>query len=114
MLSDELISGSLAKKISVSNKVTTRLGRDGSRFFVEIPEELNHADDPELLDCELDCYFIEDGYQEDYEYLEHQREAVEEIFDFSESMARSEEEGWFYSNYDGGCENNVVDPSSES
>ena len=39
--------------------------------------------------------------------------ALEEKFDYSESVARSEEDGWFYDKTDGDWENNLTDPDSE-
>ena len=103
----------LAKDISVTNNVTIKFGRKGSGFFVDIPDELDQGDEPDSIEYELEDYSVEDSYVEDHDYQETQREIREEIFDYADSMARSEEDGWFYDTTEGGWENNLVDPNSD-
>ncbi|WP_108946472.1 hypothetical protein [Shewanella halifaxensis] len=103
----------LAKDISVTHNVTIKFGRKESGFFVDIPDELDQGDEPESIEYELEDYAVEDSYVEDHNYQETLREIREEISDYADSMARSEEDGWFYDNTDGDWENNLVDSNSD-
>ena len=90
---------------------TILFGRKDSVFYVDIPHEIEDSNE----DCELSEERIPESttyFKEDHDYLEAQREVIEDVSDFAESMARSEEDGWFYDNTDGDWENNLVDPSS--
>lgn len=91
-----------AKNLAAKHEIPITFGRRENSFYVEIPEGLVILDDDE------EEYFPEEyNYQDDYDYQETQREIREEIWDYAESMARSEEEGWFHPDREGSWEDNL-------
>lgn len=96
-----------AKNLAEKHEVTIALGRRANSFYVEIPEGLAIVDDDEEPEYEEEYLPEEYNYQDDYDYQETQREIREEVWDYAESMARSEEEGWFHPDREGSWEDNL-------
>ena len=66
-----------------------------------------------MSDDDFDYLYEEDEQICDDIDQELQKEISEEYFDYANSMQRSEDEGWFYENTEGGWEDNLIDPDSE-
>jgi hypothetical protein len=112
-----------AKRLSVLHQRTIRLCREGLLFYIEyLPLnsplddffennsklQNNHVVKESFVNEENEKYFIEE--EEEYEeYAESQSEINFDISNYTESLAQSEEDGWFYSDTDGGWENNIID-----
>lgn len=76
-----------------------RLGRKGSQFFVELPDGVsNSSEDVPTCPCHYEADF--DSGFDSYDYDDPRREIKEDLEDYTESMARSERDGWFYADQD--------------
>lgn len=112
-----------SKILAKTHRIPIKQLRRGSKYYIEIPAGLKSVnidsllpdyDDESLTD--LDSYnFAEsdcsDEFQE-FEYFDYQEAAEELSFEFvddADAYARSNEDGWFYSDIDPGWENNVPD-----
>jgi len=98
-----------AKELASSLSTTIKLGVNGNTFFVYLPMDYDASPIPienELTSPSYDEYA-------DMEQLNNQNEIIDELWDSVESLARSDEDGWYYDDIDPGMENNVIDKSYE-
>ena len=110
-------ASNFARDHAISHGLTVQCGRKGSRFFAEMPQEAKPSNNKrtnrkifpdKTLDYEEADDGIEIGVGKTYD-----AEILDEKMDYSDSIARSNEDGWFYDKTDGDWENNLVDPDSE-
>ncbi|WP_261859289.1 hypothetical protein [Photobacterium sanguinicancri] len=93
---------------------TLKIQRVDSRFYIELPYELDGPDSdltPESLAPKfesVDSVIEYDRHKVDSE----QKLLYQELYDDMESYAQSEESGWYFNNSDDGWENNLIDPES--
>ncbi|WP_193051458.1 hypothetical protein [Pseudoalteromonas undina] len=101
-----------AKELSNSLSTTIKLGVNGNTFFVYLP--MGYEAPPIPIENELTSPSY-DEYDEyaDIEQLNNQNEIIDELWDSVASLARSDEDGWYYEDIDPGMENNVIDKSYE-
>lgn len=102
-----------AKLVAESYEFTIAITRSEDEFSVAYPDHIaadfESCVDKELLNDDVGTpLFIEDS-----DYQDSIKVAAEYVDDYTESLARSEEEGWFYPEKEGDWENNIVDQSVE-
>jgi len=104
-------SADMAKHLSTIHKTTIQFGRKDSKFFVDVPDDIDHDEGIELERKYTDA---KNSYLKDYDHQENQIEIREEISDYAESLARSDDEGWFYDETEGDRVDNAIDPKTDS
>jgi len=101
-----------AKELSSSLSTTIKLGVNGNTFFVYLPMGYDVPPIPIENELTSPSYDEYDEYA-DIEQLNNQNEIIDELWDSVASLARSDEDGWYYEDIDPGMENNVIDKSYE-
>jgi hypothetical protein len=92
-------AAAFARDLAYQEGETIRLGRKERQFFVEIPDGVVHpGEDVPYTDHHYQDDMSSGSYNNDYD--EARREIEEDLTDYTESMARSEDEGWFYGDQD--------------
>lgn len=92
-------AAAFARDLAYHEGQSIRLGRKDSQFFVELPDGVSHSSEDVLTNT---CHYERDlgsGFHSN-DYDEVRREIEEDLTDYTESMARSEEDGWFYGEED--------------
>ncbi|WP_431023943.1 hypothetical protein [Halomonas sp. H5] len=105
----------LARKLAIKHKVVIKIKRSTSGFAVEIPfgsDVAVYAEDKSCFDSDCGDFYSYSS-SDDYDRKETLEEINSELLEFSDSMQRSIEKGWFYDDSEGGWEDNVVDPKYE-